>query len=285
MQIAGFNCNGKIYFFNGGIDVEVLMNTDQQVTLKLSLLDCGKILITTLVYAKCDAIDRLELWDDIYSLSSSMNSPWLVGGDFNVILNEKEKIGGLPVHQTEIEDFAFCKYSCDLQDIDFRAVYLLGGMMEHLSRTGSDHASLVLTAGEQAQQFCKPFIFLKFWQLTIREDIVKIKERLFEEDPSEVNRMVLQQAQAEFKRHLHFEEEFWKQKAGVKWQSEGDRNTRFFHSLVNGRRKRMQLNRIQNDDGAWLEDRDQIATAAIDIYQQQFSSEPTSSDYSILEHV
>ncbi|XP_060170606.1 uncharacterized protein LOC132601544 [Lycium barbarum] len=95
-----------------------------------------------------------------------------------------------------------------------------------------------------------------FKQLTIREDIVKIKELLFEEDPSEVNRLVLQQAQAEFKRYMHFEEEFWKQKAGVEWKLEGDRNTRFFHNLVNGRRKRMQLNRIQNDE-----------------------------DYSILEHV
>ncbi|XP_059306374.1 uncharacterized protein LOC132057787 [Lycium ferocissimum] len=322
-------CNGKIWFFvNDGIEVEVLMNPDQQVTLKLTFLDSGKMFVTILVYAKCDAVDRLELWDNIYSLSSSMNFPWLVGGDFNVILHEEEKIGGLPVHQTEVEDFAFFKNSCDLQDIDFRGSPFtwwngragedfifkildrilvnnqlqewLGNLqMEHLSRTGSDRAPLLLTAGEQVQQFSKPFRFLKFWvdhesfmhtveqhwstefvegafitfklkmkklkaalsvwsketfgdifkQLTIREDIVKIKEQLFEEDPSEVNRMVLQQTQAEFKRYMHFKEEFWKQKAGVKWQSEGDRNTRFFHSL------------------------------------QQFSSEATSSDYNILEHV
>ncbi|XP_060202298.1 uncharacterized protein LOC132630740 [Lycium barbarum] len=334
------------------------------VTLKLTFLDSGKMLVTPLVYAKCDAVDRLELWDNIYSLSSNMNFPWLVGRDFNVILHEEEKIGGLPVHQTKVEDFAFCKNSCDLQDIDFRGSPFtwwngragedcifkrldsilvnnqlqewLGNLqMEHLSRTGSDHAPLLLTTGEQVQQFSKPFIFLKFWvdhesflhtveqhwstefvgdafitfkfkmkklkaaqsvwsketfgdifkQLTIREDIVKIKEQLFEEDPSEVNRMVLQQAQAEFKRYMHFKEDFWKQKAGVKWQSEGDKNTRFFHSLVNGRRNRMQLNRIQNDEGAWLEDRDQISTVAVYFYQQQFSSTPTSSDYSILEHV
>ncbi|XP_059306379.1 uncharacterized protein LOC132057792 [Lycium ferocissimum] len=96
------------------------MNSNQQVTLKLTFFDSGKMLITTLVYAKCDVVDRLEPWDNIYSLSSSMNAPWLVGGDFNVILHKEEKIGGLPVHLTEVEDFAFCKNSCDQLDIDFR---------------------------------------------------------------------------------------------------------------------------------------------------------------------
>ncbi|XP_060170652.1 uncharacterized protein LOC132601587 [Lycium barbarum] len=96
-----------------------------------------------------------------------------------------------------------------------------------------------------------------FKQLTIREDIVKIKEQLFEEDPFEVNRMVFQQAQVEFKRYMHFEEEFWKQNVGVKYKQ-----------------KEIEI-----------QDRDQISAAVIDFYQQQFSSELTSSDYSILEHV
>ncbi|XP_060194925.1 uncharacterized protein LOC132624116 [Lycium barbarum] len=65
-----------------------------------------------------------------------------------------------------------------------------------------------------------------FKQLTIRDDIVKIKEQLFEEDPSEENRMVLQRAHAGFGRYLHFEEEFWRQNPGIQWHSQGDRNTR-----------------------------------------------------------
>ncbi|KAH0672646.1 hypothetical protein KY290_024879 [Solanum tuberosum] len=77
-----------------------------------------------------------------------------------------------------------------------------------------------------------------FKQLIIREDIVKIKEKLFEEDPSSLNRVVMQKAQAEFKKYLLFEEEYWKQKAGFTWFEKGERNTRFFHSLVKGRRKR-----------------------------------------------
>ncbi|XP_059289476.1 uncharacterized protein LOC132042996 [Lycium ferocissimum] len=78
MSLANHNCNGKIWcFINEGIDVEVLMDTEQQVTIKLFLQNSGKVLITTLVYAKCDANERLELWDSIYNLSNNMYFPWL----------------------------------------------------------------------------------------------------------------------------------------------------------------------------------------------------------------
>lgn len=56
-----------------------------------------------------------------------------------------------------------------------------------------------------------------FKQLVIREDIFKIKEKLFKEHPSAENRHILQRAQAEFKRYLHYEEVFWQQKAGYDW--------------------------------------------------------------------
>lgn len=45
---------------------------------------------------------------------SQFNLPWLIGGDFNVILSEREKIDGLPMTLQEIEDFFFCINSCEL---------------------------------------------------------------------------------------------------------------------------------------------------------------------------
>lgn len=59
----------------------------------------------TLVYAKCDDQLRLEIWEDLYSIADDINSPWLIGGDFNVVLNEEEKIGGLPMVEADFEDF------------------------------------------------------------------------------------------------------------------------------------------------------------------------------------
>lgn len=102
---------------------------------------------------------------------------------------------------------------------------------------------------------------------------MKIKERLFKEFPTPDNRMILQQAQAEIKKYLHYEEEYWRQKIGATWYAEGDRNTRFFHNLLNGLRKRLHVKRLQGAQGDWIEEEAAIAEEAISFYQQQFTQE------------
>lgn len=108
MAYSNCNLNGKIRLFvSSGINVEVVVDSDQQLTIKM-VFDNGHQMIGTLVYAKCSAIERLELWEDIYFLAYDMHLPWFVGGDFNVIMDTEEKIGGLPVYPSEVEDFAYC---------------------------------------------------------------------------------------------------------------------------------------------------------------------------------
>nr|XP_016512912.1 PREDICTED: uncharacterized protein LOC107829953 [Nicotiana tabacum] len=85
---------------------------------------------------------------------------------------------------------------------------------------------------------------------------------LFEEEPTIENRIVLQKAQSKLKKHLSIEEQYWKQKAGMIWFAEGDRNTSFFHNYVNGKRKKLQLKRIKSSSGVWIEDQEQLATTA-----------------------
>lgn len=47
-----------------------------------------------------------------------------------------------------------------------------------------------------------------FKQFIIREEVVKLKDELFEQNPTPTNRSILQKAQAERKKYLHFEKEF-----------------------------------------------------------------------------
>lgn len=60
----------------------------------------------------------------------NMNLSWLIGGNFNVILSDENKIEGLPVYPQECEDFTFCANSLELLDINFKENPFTGGVVE-----------------------------------------------------------------------------------------------------------------------------------------------------------
>ncbi|XP_060182297.1 uncharacterized protein LOC132611960 [Lycium barbarum] len=280
------------------------MDTEQQVTIKILFQESGRQLISTMVYAKCESAARLELWDSIYFLASSMNLPRKVGGDFNVILNEEEKIGGLPVYPSKYEDFAFCVNSCELGEVEFRGSpftwwngragqdcifkrldrilvnqqyrdWFTNLSIEHLSRKGLDHAPLLLSVGEQVQQFQKHFRFLKFWldHESFMDAVDQHWRTEFIGDPFITFTLKMKSLKVALSR--------W----SIQWNLDGDRNTRYFHSIVKGRRKRLLLTRIQNADGEWVDNVDDIATEAISFYQNQFSQESGRVDSNLLDHI
>ncbi|KAG5592937.1 hypothetical protein H5410_043451 [Solanum commersonii] len=55
------------------------------------------------VYARCNGVERLELREELSSCAKDIQSPWMVGSDFNVCLNEEEKLDGLAFTQQEID--------------------------------------------------------------------------------------------------------------------------------------------------------------------------------------
>ncbi|XP_075076924.1 uncharacterized protein LOC142163521 [Nicotiana tabacum] len=193
--------NGKIWVFaDEEIDVDIVMDMEQQMTLKLFYRNLNKELYVTLVYAKYDATERIKLWDFMYHLSLDMESPWLVGGDFNVILSEEEKYKTLPVYLIEIEDFAYCVDICALYDLGFKGILHTWWnvrfdidcicktldrffenqqfldlspilKVEHLIKYGSDHTPLLLSCNITVQ-VKKPFKLLNFW--TKHETFLKV---------------------------------------------------------------------------------------------------------------
>lgn len=52
-------------------------------------------------------------------MSTSNDILWIIGEDFNMILNEEEKMGGLPFEQHEAMDFTFCINNCSLMEIKY----------------------------------------------------------------------------------------------------------------------------------------------------------------------
>nr|XP_016471243.1 PREDICTED: uncharacterized protein LOC107793412 [Nicotiana tabacum] len=238
-----------------------------------------------------------------------MVMPWLVGGDFNVVMYEGEKIGGLPVHPPEYDDFAFCVNSSGLFDLGYKGSPFTWGNGSPNIECIFKRLDKILEVVRQnwvadfigdhflmfKQKLKKMKIALSTWskvtygdiskQLATREDIVRVKAMLFEEEPTMENRIVLQKAQAELKKYLSIKEQYWKQKARMAWFTEGDRNTRFFHNHVNGKRHKLQLKRIQNADSDWIENHKEMATTATEFYEKQFSQEEEPTDFSMLSNV
>lgn len=101
-------------------------------------------------------------------------------------------------------------------------------------------------------------------------------------DNFENNRATLNLANFLLIRAYKKEEPFWKQQSGVKWCVEDEVNSKFFHSVVNGRKKRLTLKKMKKDDDDWIEGDDDIANKAVDFFQKQFTREEQYPDFSIL---
>ncbi|XP_060182094.1 uncharacterized protein LOC132611727 [Lycium barbarum] len=217
--------------------------------------------MVTLVYAKCDRIERIELWDSLYSLASDITIPWLVGGYFNVITDEHEKYGGSVYtwgNGRGAEDCIFKRLDRCLGNFEFQQLFP-GLEITHLIKTGSDHSPLL---GSNYGDI--------FQQITNLEEVAKAYEVQFESNSFLANREKMQKVNAELIRIYVLKEEFWKQKAGMTWFEDGDKNSKFFHAYLNGRRKRLQLKRIQNSQGQWLEEKEHMAEEAVRFFQAQF---------------
>ncbi|XP_070010830.1 uncharacterized protein [Nicotiana sylvestris] len=267
-----------------------------------------------------------------HAISNVSNKIWafidevfeLVGGDFNVIWDEEEKFGGLPVSLNEIDDFRHCINTCNLFDLGFKGSIFTwwngraeedcifkrldrclangefqqtfpGIEVQHLSKTGSDHSPIAnpfilfnhkLKKLKKALSLWSKATFGDIFQkIASMEEVVMVHEAEFEANPTRMNRERLQKVQAELIKCLALEEKYWQQKAGMTWFKEGDRNTKFFHIQVRGRRKRLQLNRIQNSGGTWIEEEQEIAEETIKFYEEQFTEAATPTSFDIVEHV
>jgi len=112
-----------------------------------------------------------------------------------------------------------------------------------------------------------------------------VHEAQFDRSPTYHNRERLQKVQAELIRFLVLEKEFWKQKAGMSWFQDGDRNTKFFHAQVNSRRRRLQLKRVHNSKGDWLEDSVEMDDEAVRCFQDQFHEKTVPTSFGILDNI
>ena len=68
------------------------------------------------------------------------------------------------------------------------------------------------------------------------------------------------------------EEVYWRQRAKVQWAKEGDNNTRFFHKVATGRRKRNYIENLELEGGVITEDQEVIEQELINFFINLYKS-------------
>lgn len=71
---------------------------------------------------------------------------------------------------------------------------------------------------------------------------------------------------------LDQQECFWTQRSEQLWLAAGDKNTKYFHAACNTRRRTNRLNRLKNEDEAWVDWHNRIRNLIHSYYTDLFST-------------
>ncbi|VFQ86934.1 unnamed protein product [Cuscuta campestris] len=111
-----------------------------------------------------------------------------------------------------------------------------------------------------------------FEEVSKEQDRSEKAEAILEMDESEKNLMEFKLATPLLQQALKKEECFWAQKTNIKWISQGDASTSFFHSYVRGRRHRLHISSLKDGRRNIHTTFDEIARITVEHYTEVFSS-------------
>ena len=101
-------------FWDDSLDCSLIHDGGQSLTVLCHHKTTNVDFLLTIVYAKCTRSERQTLWRHLRHVNPS-SLPWLVGGDFNVVTSLDERLGGLPVQVSAMQDFNDCIDDCSLR--------------------------------------------------------------------------------------------------------------------------------------------------------------------------
>ncbi|KAJ6776827.1 REVERSE TRANSCRIPTASE ZINC-BINDING DOMAIN-CONTAINING PROTEIN-RELATED-RELATED [Salix koriyanagi] len=132
------NCANKIWiFWVEDLTVNLFKDHNQCLTVSINTPWLPKSFFLSFVYAKNLRSERRILLDELCEVASLLDGPWLVGGDFNAVLNVNESKGGGNPNQGSMEEFGSCFLDCGLLDAGYEGndfTWTNGKVMRRLDR-------------------------------------------------------------------------------------------------------------------------------------------------------
>ncbi|XP_074314268.1 uncharacterized protein LOC141649477 [Silene latifolia] len=96
-------------------DIDFMEYDAQYIHMTVLHKSTNKRFHVTMVYAFNGSTERQSLWANLSRLANNISGPWAIGGDFNCVLTEDERVGGSFSRQDE-EDFRQCLHQYEVID-------------------------------------------------------------------------------------------------------------------------------------------------------------------------
>lgn len=103
------------------MSVHSFVRRNQEISVVIEVIPTHKSWLFTSIYASNKVHLRNEMWSNLINLQNKFFSgPWLVGGDFNNVLNSSEKVGGNNMNRNRTRHLWDCINKCGLIDLGFK---------------------------------------------------------------------------------------------------------------------------------------------------------------------
>ncbi|XP_020258369.1 uncharacterized protein LOC109834759 [Asparagus officinalis] len=226
----------------GILEFSVIISTDQYITCTIGSRDGKFSSLCTIVYAQNQMANRKTLWRDLLAFKNSVNGPWIIGGDFNVITSYDEKIGA-------IEDDV----------IDGKRPFKFCNMWVN-------HPEFIPTVKKVWEQNIKGY---KIEQVLRAKDGLADVQRLLNGDPFNSD-LIKREKECikKYDRLLECESSFYKQKANNSWSLEGDKGSKFFHSIMKKKRHHNRILTLYTERGDRITDSEIIISEIVGYYKK-----------------
>lgn len=101
----------------------------------------------------------------------------------------------------------------------------------------------------------------------LEQEIANLKNIQARDDIPDI-RAEVNEEKAKHIQFLKLQDSVLRQKAKANWLKEGDKNIAYFHSMIKGRRKKLNIQKIQDEDRLWREGNDKITEETVQYFQK-----------------